>query len=208
MNKKKLLALLLCLTVVFAFASCGGAAGEDENSGPTMAEEANTELDESKAPTKENKAYGELSKELKDYWQGQSGYQNLSVGGVGDTLKNDFFDWTVNSVRTETALNGRNAASGKKFVVININMTNTEDTSYETGNYEFWGLIGQGEPLNTLDAFYDGMIPDTVKFAPGQTLSGDIVYEVDKNLDKLIVDYDEVYGDESTGNAYWFELKL
>lgn len=220
MKKKKLLAILLCIALLFAFTACGGkdnggngggASGEEEEyTGPTMAEEADTEVDESKAPTDDNKAYGDLSKEIKADWDKKFKYGKLSVGTVGDTMANDFFDWTVNSVKTEKKLNGKSAGDGQKFIVINMTMKNTEDFAYTTGNFEFLGLIGTGEngEINTEDAFYDGMLGDEFELGAGESVTGDIVFKVSDSLKNFIVDYEEFYGDGSTGNTFWFEFSL
>lgn len=211
MNKKKFLALLLCLSMVFAFTACGGG-GEEEQSGPTMAEEAQKDavIDESKAPTEDNKAYGDLSHEVKADWDSKYQYGNLSIGTVGDTLVNDFFDWTVNSVDVKSEINGTSAGDGMQFVIVNMSMTNTEDFAYDSGNFEFRGIIGTGDEneIDSEDAFYDGMIADEFSIAPGKTVTGDLVYKVSKKQKTFIVDYEEFYGDGSTGNTFWFEFKL
>ena len=63
--------------------------------------------------------YGPLLEALKkeELYQG-----DLTTGTVGDTIKNSFFEWKVNSVKSETELNGKSAESGKKFVVVNISV--------------------------------------------------------------------------------------
>lgn len=213
MDKKKLLALLMCLCMVFAFTACGGGSGEDtENDGPTMAEEAQKDavIDEAKAPTDENKAFGALSHEVKADWDNKYQYGKLSIGSVGDTLVNDFFDWTINSVKTAKEAGGTSAGDGYKFVIINMSMKNTEDFAYETGNFEFRGIAGAGDAneLDSMNAFYDGMIGDEFNINPGETVTGDLLYKVKEGQKSFIVDYEEVYGDGSMGNTFWFEFKL
>lgn len=204
MNKKKLLTLLLCVCVAFAFTACGGEK--------TLAEQAknDTVVDETKAPKEENKAYGELSHEIKADWDGKYQYGRLSVGTVGDTLVNDFFDWTVNSVKTKKKIGGVSAGKGYKFVVINMSITNTEDYAYPTGNYEFRGITGTGDEneLDSENAFYEGMMADEFEISPGETVTGDVLYKVPEAQKNLIVDYEEFYGDGSIGNTFWFEFKL
>lgn len=201
MKKNKLLAILLCLTVAFAFTACG------ETEEPTMADEYRTEIDAAQAANEDNESYGELSKEAVE--SGIYDQDKTAVTGVGDTMSNDFFDWTVNSYTTKTKTHGTSAGDGYKFVIINMSITNTEDYEYETGNYEFRGVIsGQEEDLDSENAFYDGMIADETTIAPGETITGDVVFKVPKDCTALLINYLEVYGDGSEGNMYWYELSL
>lgn len=202
MKKNKIFALLMCLIVVFAFTACGEKSMADENK---------TEIDAAQAADESNENYGDLSKEAKEY-RDSEGYENngTAVAGVGDTVKSDFFDWTVNSVKTKIKVGGQSAGEGKKFVIINITLKNTEDYEYESGNYEFRGVVDPAdtEGMDTMNAFYDGMIADEFNFASGETVTGDIVFEVDKDCETMLVNYEEFYGDGSIGNIYWFELNL
>ncbi len=200
MKKNKFLALLLCLSVAFAFTACGAEE-------PTMADEYRTEIDAAQAASEDNENYGELSKEAIE--SGISDQDKTAVTGVGDTMSNDFFDWTVNSYTTKTKTHGTSAGDGYKFVIINMSITNTEDYEYETGNYEFRGVIsGQEEDLDSENAFYDGMIADETTIAPGETITGDVIFKVPEDCTALLINYLEVYGDGSEGNMYWYELSL
>lgn len=204
MKKRRVVAVMLCLFVVFAFAACG------EKEEPTMAEENKTEIKEEQAANESNENFGELSQSIKAEWDQKYQFNGIAVGGVGDTLSNDFFDWTIHSVKTAKETHGKSAGEGKKFVIINMTMTNTEDFEYETGNFEFLALVGTSEDdeLNTMDAFYDGMIGDEFTLGVGESVTGDIVFKVDEDIDTIVVDYEEFYGDNSIGNVYWYEIKL
>ncbi len=199
MKKKTMIALILCLTAVFCFTACGEK---------TLAEENQVEIKEEQAAGEENKSYGELSKEVQD---SEFGYEKdrTAVAAVGKTMSNDFFDWTVNSYEVKKKTQGVSAGKGYKFVIINMTMKNTEEEGYETGNYEFRGVIsGQAEDLDTENAFYPGMLADEFYIDAGQTVTGDVLFKVPENCDALIVNYLEMYGDESAGNMYWYELDL
>ena len=115
MKKRGILALLLCLVMVFACTACG--QGEEESDEPTMADEYQTEIKEEQAANEKNENFGELSKELVD--SGAYDKDKSAVTGVGETMSNDFFDWTVNSYKTLTKTHGTSAGEGYKFVIIN-----------------------------------------------------------------------------------------
>ncbi len=133
----------------------------------------------------------------------------LTTGFVGDTLTNSFFEWTVTNVRTETELYGKTANAGKKFVVMDVSVTNTTDEEYEIGNYDFVSYV---EPdmdtglVETMDSFNDAMYPDEEMLAPGKTRSGTLVFEVDESVEEIIIDYIEFIGEDSIGNTNWFDL--
>ena len=116
----------------------------------------------------------------------------------------------MNSVKTETELNGKSAGEGKKYVVANISVKNTTKETFVTGNYDFIGYMEASEDghLDTADSFYDDMYPDETELAAGKTLTGDIVFIVDEDVDEIVMDYMEFYGDESIGNTNWVDLKL
>ena len=124
-------------------------------------------------------------------------------------MSNDFFDWTVNSYEVKKKTQGVSAGKGYKFVIINMTMKNTEEEGYETGNFEFRGVIsGQAEDLDSENAFYPGMLADEFYIDAGQTVTGDVLFKVPEDCSALIVNYLEMYGDESAGNMYWYELDL
>lgn len=151
-----------------------------------------------------------LSDEVKKVWDEKYDYGTLSVGKEGATLSNAFFDWKINGVDTKSSLNGKKAADGKTFLIVNISVTNTEDYAYETGNYEFLCITGpeEGDEIETQDSFYDDMIPDSVELEAGDTLTGDLVFEINETIKAVLIDYEEFWADGSTGNTNWFELQL
>lgn len=181
---KKLITAVLCAALMLAFVSCGAEKTADEPSG--------------------------LAADVKAVWDELYEYGELSVAGEGETLSNAFFDWTLNSVRTETSLNGQDAADGKKFVVVNITVTNTEDYEYETGNFEFLCICGtdEGDEVETMNSFYDEMIPDEFNLKAGETVTGDLVFEVNEDVSEVLIDYEEFWSDGSTGSTNWFDLVL
>ena len=74
------------------------------------------------------------------------------------------------------------------FLIINISVTNTEDYEYETGNYEFLCITGteESDEVETMNSFYDEMIPDTVDLAAGDTLTGDLVFEISEDVKEVL----------------------
>lgn len=186
MIKWKILVLLVFVVIQFTFAACSSNSGEDTEGADSLADT------------------------VKAVWDENYDYGTLSVGGEEDVLSNAFFDWKVNSIDTETSLHGSTAGDGKVFLIINISVTNTEDYEYETGNYEFLCITGpeESDEVETMNSFYDEMIPDTVDLAAGDTLTGDLVFEISEDVKEVLLDYEEFWSDGSTGNTNWFDLSL
>lgn len=226
MKHKKLLAVLLGLMLVFAFSACGSSenkSGNDDSSQKTATEDDKTKDNETssdapdssaenpgKTATKDNKAFGPLAEKVKAVWDKKYEYGDLIVGTVGDTLKNEFFDWIVNSVDTKTKLHGKSAGKGYKYVVVNVTIENTTDYDFDTGNFEFRGIVGtsEEEDLDSANSFYDDMIPDEFEIKAGKSVTGDLVFKVKTDINEILVDYEEFYENDVVGNTYWFDLKL
>ncbi len=151
-----------------------------------------------------------LTDAVKAVWDGKYEYGTLSVGEPGDVLSNEFFDWKVNDIKTETSFYGRDAADGKVFLIVNISVTNTEDYEYEIGNSEFLCITGtkEDDEVETENSFYDEMIPDFSNLDAGDTLTGDLVFEIGEDIKEVLIDYEEFWSDGSTGNTNWIVLKL
>lgn len=225
MRKKKLLTILLCIAVIFGYAACGSDNADDGNSGADSQVASDDSSQESEATEdggssdgssasssssssqNENREYGDLMKALKktDLYAGE-----LTTGFVGDTMSNEFFDWTVNSVKTMKKLEGKSAGSGKKFIVANITVTNTTDYDYSIMNADFIGYMEASEDghLDTEWSFYDGMYPDEATLKSGKSRTGDLVFIVDEDVDEIVIDYIEFAGDGSMGNTNWVDVFL
>ena len=176
--KKKSIIIGLCMVLVLVFTACGGE--------------------------KEKQAYGPLLEAAKEaeLYAGK-----LTTGFEGDTLSNSFFEWTISDVRTETELYGKTANAGKKFVVMNVSVTNTTDEEYEIGNYDFVSYVAPDMDtglVETMDSFDDAMYPDEEMLAPGKTRSGTLVFEVDESVEELIIDYIEFIGEDVYKRQYLY----
>ncbi|MEY8369234.1 DUF4352 domain-containing protein [Anaerovoracaceae bacterium 42-11] len=182
MGNRKYIIVGLCLVLALAFSGCGSKDGDKEASyGPllTQAKEAGLHVG------------------------------NLTTGVKGDTLSNSFFDWTISEVRTEKEIYGKTAKDGKKFVIVDVSVTNTTDEEYEIGNYDFVAYVApdmESGLVDTMDSFNDSMYPDEEMLAAGKTRTGELIFEVDESVEELIVDYIEFFGDEEMGNTNWFDL--
>lgn len=212
MKGKKLLTILLCLSMTFVFfTACGGedTANEEEESVVETSEESKAASEEFPAD-ESNEAYTSLAQDVKAVWDEKYQYGVMSIAGEGETLQNAFFKWTVNSAETKKKVNGTSAGDGYKFVVANITMINTTDYEFDSGNYEFRGIIGteEADDLDSEDAFYDGMLPDEFSLKAGEEITGDLIFKVREDVDEIIIDFESFYGNGKVDGANWVVLKL
>ena len=130
---------------------------------------------------------------------------------IGEASDNRFFQWTVNSVRSETgALNNYDPEDGTKYIIANITVTNIYDEPVAVGSYDYMVSWGDGE--NDWDysykSFYDGMFPDDTQLAAGESITGDVVFEVPMDAENVSVIYEEYFSDDTTGDIYKVDVSL
>lgn len=211
MKKRKLVILALCMVLAFSLAACGGDT-EDSSGSESAVRTSDTMQANSEAfpATEENENFTGLAQNVKAAWDEKYQYGALSVGGKGDLMENAFLTWQVNECKTAKEINGTSAGDGKKFVVVNITMTNTTDETFSSGNYEFRGIVGpeEDDDLDMMDAFYDEMLADEFDLDAGKSITGDLVIKVDEDVTEIIIDFESFYGDEHVDGANWVVLPL
>lgn len=211
MKKRKIAVIALCAVLAFSLAACGGEKEEENESESAVRTSEKMQANSEAFPaTEENENFSELAQNVKAVWDQKYQYGALSVGGKGDLMENAFLTWQVNDYKTVDEINGTSAGDGKKFVVANVTMTNTMDEAFESGNYEFRGIVGPEEQddLDMMDAFYDEMLPDEFELAAGKSITGDLVIKVDEDVSEIIIDYESFYGDDFADGTNWVVLKL
>lgn len=193
---KKFTVILLVLCLIFGMSACGGGEGGEGGGGiKDVASDLVSRAD----------------KMLKA--QGRE-YDNLYTAALKEKLKTPFFEFTVNSAETADELAGYSPLEeGDKFVVVNITVTSVfEEDDIPVGNYDFTILWGDTEETSGEDVafeeFMDGMYPDEVMLSNGETLTGDLVFEVPADQTTLAISYLEVWDDEFVGDTYLVEFTV
>lgn len=182
---KKLIAILLCLSLMFSFAACGGSGNDVINS---LASSVDTAI----------KAQGRE-------------YENLIIQQIGETTANSFFEWTVKSVRVEkNDLGGYPPSEGTIYLIADILVTNIFTRPVPVGSYDYiivWG-DGDGEYDYAYQQFYDEMFPDDITLEVGESVQGEVVFEVPITAETASIIYEEIYDDDFVGNTYCVNVDL
>lgn len=193
-KQKNLLILALICCLILGLSACGGEEGGITD---TVSNAASDAVDK-------------VSKMLSA--QGRE-YDELYTGEIGETMTNSFFDFTLNSVETATELAGYTPTQeGYKFVVANVTVKNVFDQDIPVGNYDFniiWGTDTEtGGEDYAFESFMEGMYPDDITLAPGETASGDVVFEIPEAESTIGIVYYEIWDDDFVGNTYVFNVDL
>lgn len=184
---KKVLAILVTLSMMFSMAACGG----DSDGGAGVVD-------------KVTKMLGS---------QGRS-YDELVTGEQGDKLSSEFFDFTITNAESAAELDGYTPnVEGNQFIVADVAVTNTTDEDIPVGNYDFsiiWDTTAETaeEDHYAYTVFMDGMYPDDEYLTPGDTLSGKLVFELPADVKEFGIAYEEIYDDDFVGDTYVVQCSL
>ena len=119
-------------------------------------------------------------------------------GGIGDTLSNMFFDYTVVEAASPAEYEGHTAAAGSRLIVCGVKVKNTFGDTLPMYDSDFqlqWGAIGgdDNDYAFSLDAFSDAMMPLEYELADGEEATYDLVFEVPADVTDFSLVYLEEY---------------
>lgn len=184
MKKKFLAALLGCAMLALTLSGCSSS-----NSGSSQATKADTTV---------------MGTETLDDGREVNGY---AEGDIGETIQTSWFAFTVNSVDFADEYAGRKPAEGNEFVIANITVANTFSDTLPMGNYDFqiqWGEGDEDYGYGLEEIFADTMMPYEYELEKGDTLTGDVVYEIPKvDNGSYSISFLEIYEDDQEGNVFF-----
>jgi hypothetical protein len=174
----------------FSLAACGGGGGGDAfgNAATDFFANAKSSLEAEGRP-----------------------FNNVYSSQPGQALTNTFFEWNITNIRKETDIDGITPAAGNVFIVADTKSTNVFDESIPVGNYDFHLLYeedGEIVEVLALEEFADGMYPDNVMEAPGESVEGFLVFEAPEATQAAMLTYYEIWDDDFEGDTYYFEVNV
>ena len=186
------LALLLC-TAVF-LAACGGLG---QTTTPADAEEAGDNL---------TPVIG--AKTLED---GRK-VGGSAKAGIGETMTNVFFSFSVNRAELTDNYEGEMAERGFLFLVAEITVTNTFDETLPMWASDFlvqWG-DGDDDYGYPLVHFAETQMEDEFNLEVGADVTADVVFEVplQEGGNEYNISYLEYYEDDVEGNMFYVMFNL
>lgn len=149
-------------------------------------------------------------------FSGGDGGSKDTEGGIGDTLSNMFFDYTVLEATSPAEYDGYTAAEGNRLIVCSVKVKNTFGETIPMYDSDFqlqWGNIGGDDDDYTfsLDAFNDTMMPLEYELADGEEVTYDLVFEAPADVKDFGLVYLEEYytGSESeSGTGDFFSVNF
>ena len=190
--KKKLLAMLLGMTMVLSMTACTGSNDDSSSSGTSSESSSSGNLldDVGNALNAQGREYG------KTYTIGQN-----------ETMSCTFFDLKINSVTKADELNDYvPQLDTDMFIIVNVTITNTfkDNTDPIPMYYSDFQVTydGLAEPWFAESKFTDGQLPDEYYLAQGESATGDFVFIVDRNGQNMKFLYVEYWNDDFEGNTY------
>lgn len=131
-------------------------------------------------------------------------------GGIGDTLSNVFFDFTVNSAEFVDELDGYTAEDGKKLLLLNVTI---ENVSYGDGlpmfDSDFQVYWDTSDDFAwSVDPFNETLMPLEFTLDAKEKATYDILFEVPADQDTFEFAYLEVYEDNDEGELYTVKFKV
>lgn len=135
-------------------------------------------------------------------------YDKLYTAGMNEPLKNSFFECTVTGAELAEELGGyAPETEGYQFLKVDITVKNTFGNTIPVGNYDFYLMWNGGNDVADME-FVEGMYPDDVELADGETISGFLVFEVPADVSDIMLMYDEVWDDDFVGSSYAISVVL
>ena len=137
----------------------------------------------------------------------------LAKGQLGDTLRNSFFDFKVNSAYLTDKYEGYTAMEGYEFLVAEVTVKNIFGESiimYDTDFQVQWSsdaedaydwpitlYLAEGENLG------NDVLPAEYDLTKDESCTGLLVYEVPMGEQEFSIAYQEIFEDESVGNIFF-----
>lgn len=150
------------------------------------------------------------------------GLYRQTDGGLGDTLSNMFFDFTVNSATVVDSYDGYTAADGNKLLVCDMTLENTFGEALPMFDSDFQIQWGPGEEdyaysVDPVETDADGMptnsqMPLSWEMPDGAVETYDLLFEVPADATNFDLVYLEQYvdsdGNEGQGDIFTVSFAL
>ena len=217
MKKTYVAILVAALALSTLFAGCGSDKAEDTQSSNME----NSDNEDSNADTQET-ADAQGTAGVQDYgsYNGSSSYTDdvsnaLQAGGrdygqthqltQDDVMRSEFFNLKVNSVAAADDLEGwMPKEEDYMLLVINVSITNTFTQDIPMTNSDFPVFWNTGADSNRAYPNYSfsTALPDEYDIKVDETVEGDLIYIVPKDVDAVTIEYQDVWNDEFEGDTF------
>lgn len=198
---KKFTAFILMILMTVSLAACGSETDERDSSRNRNRDSKNSESESDRSSVIDE------SDSVDDSSSADIGYNSTSYvvakdglgeGIVGDTMRTQWFDFTVNWV---TAYGDKyeeyTAAYGNRLLALNLTIENTFDEINPMSDADFMLVWGDGDddyafPVENAEDLSRDILPTEYDMNPGDKVTGDLLFEVPENLTDFGLIYIEI----------------
>ena len=185
---KKFSALILAVVLLVSLAGCGLVSkGFSEALDEVLEEEAG-------------------AKDIVNVILPEEGYAG---GRIGDTFRTEFFDFTVDSVRSVDSYEGYTESENTDLLDVVITVKNTFGEELPMFNSDFqiqWHDLGDKDEDFGFGIIFpesETVMPEEYTQKRAETVTYHIIYEVPEEADEFSVSYLEYYEDDTTGDVFF-----
>lgn len=141
-------------------------------------------------------------------------------GGIGDTMRTYFFDYTVDSAMTYSRYEGYVPTPGYDLLLVEITVTNTFPEDITMFDWDFMVLfddildgeevydypITSYEEVEIPDAARDTLLPMEYDLNQNEKRTGFLLFEVPAGETQFTISYIEYFDDDTTGDAFYVDF--
>ena len=145
------------------------------------------------------------------------GGKGTTEGRIGDAIKTDFYDFTVNSAYLCGEFEGRPASDGTELLVVDITVRNTFHETIPMSDWDFQAQWGEDEddeayafPITSdpetgeeIPAVSEEQLPYEYELGVDEAREGLLVYEVPEGYQAFSVSAQDIYEDGTMGDTYF-----
>ena len=118
--------------------------------------------------------------------------KSTTEGRIGDSIRTDFFEFTVNSAYLCSEFEGRAASEGTELLVVDATVKNTFNES-----------IPMSETGEEIAAVSEDQLPYEYELGVDERVEGLLVYEVPEGYKDFSISTQDIYSDGTTGDTYF-----
>jgi hypothetical protein len=131
-----------------------------------------------------------------------------------------FFDYTVNDAYTETTLADKTTHEDYQFLVVDLTVRNSTDSTISMSDADFWVSWGESEdeydaPISAYgeDPVVEGELASVYEVSPAEEVRGNLVFIVPTGKDTFVLKTEDYYStsesaEPMTGDTYSVTFSL
>ncbi len=144
------------------------------------------------------------------------GLQDNTDGRLGQTMKTEFFEFTVNSAYVSDSLDGYETGEGNQMLVADVTVRNTSKVTIPMSDLDFqlqWNDEAEDAYLYAITVdmetgeerptIMDNQLPYEYELAVDEERTGLLIFEAPKDAKDFSISTEDSFDDGTTGEVYF-----